>query len=160
MRLVATEKATGKDVAFVDVVLPVSEETTCSDCHDRGGPATQRTGITWSAAADKESARAENVLLLHHNMNGTSLMASKPVLCAGCHYSPALDLAGTGPSPHATTAPDHVLRDARVSQQQDAGLHGRLDPTGWDTRYADAVLLHLPPWQEHEVPARRDDRNR
>ena len=25
------------------------------------------------------------------------LMASKPVLCAKCHYSPALDLAGTGP---------------------------------------------------------------
>ncbi len=99
MRLVATEKATGKDVAFVDVVLPVSEETTCSDCHDGGGAATQRAGITWSAAADKEIRTRENVLLLHDNMNGTSLMASKPVLCAGCHYSPALDLAGTGPSP-------------------------------------------------------------
>ena len=37
MRLVATEKATGKDVAYLDVVLPVSEETTCSDCHDLGG---------------------------------------------------------------------------------------------------------------------------
>jgi hypothetical protein len=99
MRLVATEKATGKDVAQLDVVLPVSEETTCSDCHDIGGTATQRTGITWSAALDKEIRTRENVLLLHDNMSKTNLMASKPVLCAGCHYSPALDLAGTGPSP-------------------------------------------------------------
>ncbi len=101
MRLVATEKATGKDVAYLDVVLPVSEETTCSDCHDNisRGSATQRTGITWSAALDKEIRTRENVLLLHDNMSKTNLMASKPVLCAGCHYSPALDLAGTGPSP-------------------------------------------------------------
>jgi len=98
MRLVATEKATGKDVAYLDVVLPVSEETTCSDCHDNGGIAAQRTGITWSPAGDKEIRTRENVLLLHDNMNRTNLMASKPVLCAGCHYSPALDLAGTGPN--------------------------------------------------------------
>ena len=98
VRLVATEKATGKDVAHLDVVLPVSEETTCSDCHDKGGTATQRTGITWSSALDKEIRTRENVLLLHDNMNETTLMASKPVLCAGCHYSPALDLAGTGPA--------------------------------------------------------------
>ncbi len=97
MRLVATEKATGKDVAYLDVVLPVSEETTCSDCHDLGGTATQRTGITWSQASDKEIRTRENVLLLHDNMNNTTLMASKPVLCARCHYSPALDLGGTGP---------------------------------------------------------------
>jgi mono/diheme cytochrome c family protein len=97
MRLVATEKATGKDVAYLDVVLPVSEETTCSDCHDLGGAATQRSGIDWSKASDKEIRTRENVLLLHDNMNRTTLMASKPVLCAKCHYSPALDLAGTGP---------------------------------------------------------------
>ena len=98
VRLVATEKATGKDVAFLDVVLPVSEETTCSDCHDRGGAAALRTDINWSQAADKEVRTRENVLLLHDKMNKTTLMASKPVLCAGCHYSPALDLAGTGPA--------------------------------------------------------------
>ncbi len=97
MRLVATEKATGKDVAYLDVVLPVSEETTCSDCHDLGGAAAQRSGITWSRASDKEIRTRENVLLLHDNMNKTALMASKPVLCAKCHYSPALDLGGTGP---------------------------------------------------------------
>jgi hypothetical protein len=74
----------------------VSEETTCSDCHDNGGVATQRAGINWSQTPDKEIRTRENVLLLHDNMNKTNLMASKPVLCAQCHYSPALDLAGTG----------------------------------------------------------------
>ncbi len=97
MRLVATEKATGRDVATLDIVLPVSEETTCSDCHDTGGIATQRAGITWSPASDKEVRTRENVLLLHDDMSSTHLMASKPVLCAQCHYSPALDLAGKGP---------------------------------------------------------------
>jgi hypothetical protein len=97
MRLVATEKATGKDVAYLDVVLPVSEETTCSDCHDVGGVGSRRSGISWSKASDREIRTRENILLLHDNMSGTALMASKPVLCAQCHYSPALDLAGTGP---------------------------------------------------------------
>jgi hypothetical protein len=97
MRLVATEKSTGRDVASLDIVMPVSEETTCSDCHDTGGAATQRAGITWSPAPDREIRSRENVLLLHDAMNHTNLMASKPVLCARCHYSPALDLAGAGP---------------------------------------------------------------
>jgi len=31
------------------------------------------------------------------NTQSNDLMGRKPVLCASCHYSPALDLAGTGP---------------------------------------------------------------
>jgi hypothetical protein len=97
MRLVATEKATGKDVATLDVVLPVSEETTCSDCHLTGGIASARTGVTWSSSANPEVQSRENILRLHDSVNGTQLAASKPVLCAGCHYSTALDLGGLGP---------------------------------------------------------------
>ena len=105
MRLVATEKATGKDVAYLDVVLPVSEETTCSDCHLSGRIAAQSSAITWSKDANSEINSRENILLLHDSRHpavtvastGKNLMGSKPVLCAGCHYSPALDLAGKGP---------------------------------------------------------------
>jgi len=97
MRVVATEKATGKDVATLDVVLPVSEETTCSDCHLSGGIAAKPGVGAWSTAADPEVQSRENILLLHDRRNGTTLMNSKPVLCAGCHYSAALDLAGAGP---------------------------------------------------------------
>ena len=98
MRLTATDKSTGKALASLDVVLPVSEETTCSDCHATGAAAAVAPGISWSGAANLEVQSRENVLLLHDARIGTSLMASKPVLCAGCHYSAALDLAGTGPS--------------------------------------------------------------
>jgi len=98
MRLTATDKTSGAALASLDVVLPVSEETTCSDCHATGGTATRAAGITWSAASNLEIQSRENILLLHDSRMGTNLMAAKPVLCAGCHYSPALDLAGTGPS--------------------------------------------------------------
>ena len=87
-------------------------------------------------------------------------MASKPVLCAGCHYSPALDLAGTGPQGAPGGQAHDVVRDACVSQQQDAGLHGRLGPAGRHARSADTGLLHLSSRQEHQVPARRHDGDR
>ncbi len=98
MRLTATDKTSGQSLSTLDVVLPVSEETTCSDCHATGGTATRAAGITWSASGNLEIQSRENILLLHDNRMGTTLMASKPVLCAGCHYSAALDLAGTGPA--------------------------------------------------------------
>jgi hypothetical protein len=53
--------------------------------------------VTWSAATDLEVQSKQNVLRLHDAVHGTSLAASTPVLCASCHYSPALDLAGAGP---------------------------------------------------------------
>ena len=98
MRLTATDGSSGQSLATVDVVLPVSEETTCSDCHATGAAAARSPSVTWSSAGDLEIQSRENVLLLHDSRMGTSLMASKPVLCAGCHYSAALDLAGTGPT--------------------------------------------------------------
>jgi hypothetical protein len=98
MRITATDRASGQSLATLDVVLPVSEETTCSDCHATGRAAASSAGIQWSATSDLEVQSRENVLLLHDRRNGTSLMATRPVLCAGCHYSAALDLSGIGPS--------------------------------------------------------------
>ena len=98
LRLTATDKASGQSLATLDIVLPVSEETTCSDCHATGTAAARAAGIAWSTAGDLEVQSRENVLLLHDSRRGTSLFASRPVLCAACHYSAALDLAGTGPS--------------------------------------------------------------
>lgn len=37
------------------------------------------------------------MLILHDVRAQTHLLQSQPVLCASCHYSPALDLAGSGP---------------------------------------------------------------
>ena len=97
MRLTATDAANGASLATLDVVLPVSEETTCSDCHASGAAAARASGITWSTAGDLEVQSRENVLLLHDQRMGTNLFSTRPVLCASCHYSAALDLAGTGP---------------------------------------------------------------
>jgi hypothetical protein len=98
MRVTASDKTSGQSLATLDVVLPVSEETTCRDCHATGAAAAKSATITWSTNPDVEVQSRENVLLLHDSRMGTSLFASKPVLCAGCHYSAALDLAGTGPA--------------------------------------------------------------
>jgi hypothetical protein len=97
MRLTAREKATGQELAHLDVVLPVSAETDCQNCHATGGIAASSAGIPWSMDPDKEIQTKENVLLLHDAEQGTVLFSSQPVLCAGCHYSAALDLAGSGP---------------------------------------------------------------
>jgi hypothetical protein len=97
MRLTAVAKRSGQELAHLDVVLPVSAETDCQNCHATGAIAATRGGIAWSTAPDKEIQTKENVLLLHDAREGTLLSASQPVLCAGCHYSAALDLAGAGP---------------------------------------------------------------
>ncbi len=95
MRFSAYDKA-GKVLASTDVVLPVSEETSCQNCHATGKVAAPAGAQAWSTDADLESQARRNILILHNARTGTSLQA--PVLCAACHYSPALDLAGTGPS--------------------------------------------------------------
>jgi hypothetical protein len=85
----------GKAIASTDVVLPVSEETSCQNCHATGNAAAPLGSQAWSTDTDLEAQARRNVLILHNARTGTNLQA--PVLCAGCHYSPALDLAGTGP---------------------------------------------------------------
>ncbi|MBU0908501.1 MAG: cytochrome C [Proteobacteria bacterium] len=103
MRITAVNKKTRARLATTDIVLPVSAEMHCSNCHANGGVAAdnrtaQSNGVlSWSVEPGMELAYRENILILHDAKNGTNLMNTKPVLCASCHYSPALDLAGTGP---------------------------------------------------------------
>jgi len=103
MRITAKDKTTGTVLDSTDIVLPVSAEMHCSDCHASGGVAANSQeaanyGIAaWSIKTDSEQAYRQNILILHDAKHNTNLMASQPVLCASCHYSPALDLAGAGP---------------------------------------------------------------
>jgi len=94
----AREAGTGRVLAHTDVVVPVSNETECRACHATGEIAADTPGVAWSQVADPELQARRNVLLLHDLHAGTNLQASQPVLCASCHYSHALDLAGTGPA--------------------------------------------------------------
>ena len=104
MRIQAQDLTSAILPAPISVVLPVSDEMHCSDCHNTNGRAAnkavmQKYGITaWSKSPNKQVRYRQNILILHDARKGTSLMGSTPVLCASCHYSPALDLAGTGPT--------------------------------------------------------------
>lgn len=92
-------------VASIDTVVPVSAETDCQTCHVTGGIAASGSGTTWSTDSDLEIQARTNVLILHDRKKGTSLASSTPVLCFQCHYSAALDLAGTGPTGMQTVFP-------------------------------------------------------
>lgn len=98
LRISAHDKQTGVQLAFTDVVTPVSQETDCQNCHASGQRAAQNPGVAWSSATDLEIQSKQNVLLLHDHEFSTQLAQSTPVLCASCHYSAALDLNGQGPT--------------------------------------------------------------
>lgn len=97
MRFGAYRPGGDRMVAYTDAVVPVSSEVDCKLCHAAGEIGANRPGVTWSLSTDEEVETKENILILHDHDFGTTLMAETPVLCANCHYSPALDLAGTGP---------------------------------------------------------------
>ena len=118
----------GRVLAANDVVVPVASEADCQSCHleaevctglglgfkcddvanyysnadfiDSGNinsdPAHQVPGDTPEQIA--LNASKINILRLHDEKNGTSLDAERTVVCANCHYSPALDLAHLGPN--------------------------------------------------------------
>lgn len=111
----------GKALASVDVVLPVSWEAQCNNCHtdpiDGGNGAAAKLAengsprshtpfsvtVSIDAPGDTDGQRLLNAakinaLRLHDAKHGTQLDAARPVVCATCHYSPALDLAHLGPN--------------------------------------------------------------
>ncbi len=99
MRISAFDRASGARIAATDIVVPVAQETDCRNCHATGSIAANDPSVSWSNDLDPEIQTKRNILILHDHDEGTSLMASQPVLCASCHYSRALDLAGAGPGP-------------------------------------------------------------
>jgi hypothetical protein len=100
LEIVAHDKNSGGKIGRLEVVVPVATETDCQACHTTGKIAAQGQGpgTGWSNLPDKEVESKLNILKLHDDEQGTNLESSQPVLCAQCHYSPALDLAGTGPA--------------------------------------------------------------
>ena len=120
-------RSAGYPVTALPVVVPVSNEMSCGNCHATGNLAANddvglKYGILgWSSSQDPVIQYKENILILHDAANLTTLMSSQPVLCAVCHYSPALDLTGSGPPPGGLPYMSHALH----------GHHGQLvDGTG------------------------------
>ena len=97
LQVAAHDKSSGNKIGSLDVVVPVATETDCQACHKTGGIAAAGQG--WANDADIEVQAKKNVLRLHDLKRPVYNLENKtPVLCAQCHYSPALDLAGTGPA--------------------------------------------------------------
>lgn len=98
MNVQIIDPVSGIPASSLPVVVPVSNEMACGDCHLTGKVGAQVSGITWSQNPDPSLQYRENILLLHDYRTHTNLFNQKPVLCASCHYSNALDLYQTGPS--------------------------------------------------------------
>ena len=106
LQIAAHDKTSGSKIGSLDVVVPVATETDCQACHATGTIAAQGPGpgTGWANLPDKEVESKLNILKLHDAKEGTTLESTQPVLCAQCHYSPALDLSGAG-EPNPPVAP-------------------------------------------------------
>jgi hypothetical protein len=123
MRLTARD-ASGNALATTDIVLPVSDEMTCKNCHASGSAsAAAQPAAGWVYSSDPAKDVKLNILRKHDDrFKGTSLYqsaaasvgystagleattATRPVLCDNCHASNALALAGVSGIPPLTVA--------------------------------------------------------
>ena len=123
LRISAVDPQSGETIGNLDVVVPVATETDCQNCHRTGAMAADDLAIVWSTNTDLEIQSKINILRLHDAEHFTNLETSQPVLCAQCHYSPALDLAGTGPAGDQLGKPNfsNVMHEFH-GELQDNGL--------------------------------------
>jgi len=85
----------GNVLARTQTVAPISTEMNCQNCHNDGGRANP--GIATRVVK-------QNILTLHDQLEGTALMDQRPVLCANCHGSNALNLPGEPGVPNLSLA--------------------------------------------------------
>jgi hypothetical protein len=96
IELTSSPKTNAKAKQKTEVVLPVSDEINCAQCHMQGMDGT--VNLTNGGAMDVDS----NILMVHDYYHGTSGISSRgpnltqmtPVLCSQCHSSNALGAAG------------------------------------------------------------------
>ncbi|MFH1144902.1 MAG: hypothetical protein V1774_10205 [Candidatus Eisenbacteria bacterium] len=97
-------------VAQARATVPTSDEIHCSRCHGQGGEATEDIG-----GGGPDVFR--NVLLIHDEESegeySPALVERTPVLCAGCHGSPALGTSGPGSSEHYLSEAIHGAHASR-----------------------------------------------
>lgn len=105
----ARDAASGAQLDQTTFVAPVSVEVHCDLCHSGGGRSVY-----------------DNILARHDEEEGTHLLNSKPVLCANCHGSNALGMAGNPNLPnlsqalhgkHAEERPDISCYNCHPGQQ-------------------------------------------
>lgn len=122
MRLTATDNA-GTVLATTDIVLPTSDEMNCAKCHASNSNPAAMPSAGWANDPDPARDTKLNILRKHddrfqataqfqsaasqvgYNPAGlVTTVASKRVLCAQCHGSNALSMAGVTGIQTLTTA--------------------------------------------------------
>ena len=121
MRLVA-KNALGTVLATTDITLPVSDEMNCATCHSSSsGYTAAKPASGWANNSDPAKDVKLNIVRKHDDrfaatplfqsaatqvgLNPAGLgSAGKPILCAVCHGSNALGLAGVSGVQPLTTA--------------------------------------------------------
>lgn len=123
MRLVV-KNSSGTTVATTDIVLPVSDEMTCSVCHASNSvSAAAMPAAGWAGNSDPAKDVKLNILRKHDDRFKSSTLyqtaallvgysasgleattASTPILCANCHATNALSKAGVSGIRALTTA--------------------------------------------------------
>lgn len=105
LRLTARDSS-GKVLATADVVVPVSDEMACAGCHASAtitaGAMPPKTPLAFNSDPGKDYKL--NILALHDDRHGTTLLKSQPVLCAGCHASNVLGAPSVPPAAPLTAA--------------------------------------------------------
>ena len=124
MMKVTARDASGAALASTNIVLPVSDEMTCTACHASGSGAAAQPRAGWVNLTDAQKDYRYNILRLHDdrqlgNATYTSALAAKgysasgleatalggkPILCASCHASEALAGSGFTGIPQLTTS--------------------------------------------------------
>ena len=143
-RVQAVDPMSGRVMATVDAVVPVSTEVDCRDCHALGevgaDPAARSADVGFVAprSADRrdvERAAKINIVRLHDFRHGTALEAEAPLVCAGCHRSNALAAIGGPQGDPARSSMSEAMHAHHGRLQVDASGALVRDPAG------DPVLL-------------------
>ena len=122
MRLTATDSG-GRVLATTDIVLPTSDEMNCAKCHASNSNAPSMPSAGWANDPDPARDVKVNILRKHDDRfqataqfqsaatqagydpaGLVATVASKRVLCAQCHASNALSMAGFSGIKPLTTA--------------------------------------------------------
>ncbi|MEW6676277.1 MAG: multiheme c-type cytochrome [Pseudomonadota bacterium] len=139
---VVAKDSTGKQLAQARVVLPVSDEMSCANCHASGSGEAAKPKSGWVYDGHVERDYKKNILLLHDDKHlgqtnyqnalaakgysaaglASSAASGKPVLCAGCHASNALgtqSVAGAQPLTTAIHKLHGPTKDPKTGQRLD-----------------------------------------
>ena len=103
---ITVRNAAGTTLAQTRCTVPTSDEINCARCHAQGQVATVAIG---GGTPDV----FENILRSHDILHETNLTGSEPVLCAGCHPTPALGMPAPGSPSDYLSARIHGSHAAR-----------------------------------------------